>query len=125
LWVDAICIDQKNGKEFSSQAAQISAIYEFAAKVLDWLGQSTNSTEEALRYLRDIAASVYQMAFKRGSAGLSRFALGSRTLKGSPEDVMRVTDGTVKPNLDDIFARPWFMRLWIIQEIALAKSATL
>lgn len=57
LWIDAICINQKNKKERSCQVAQMSAIYQSAAKVIVRLGKSTDETRESLLLLRDIARS--------------------------------------------------------------------
>lgn len=125
LWIDAICVDQKNNAERSCQVAQMSVIYRSAAKVLVWLGESTPETRDALLLLRDIARSDHRMDFESGSQGPNWFHFGSRTLKRSHEDVMRIIESTAEPRLDDIFGRPWFTRLWIIQEIALARSATL
>ena len=125
LWIDAICVNQTDNTERSCQVAQMSAIYKSAAKVLIWLGKSTNETREALLLLRDIARSDHQTDFKGTSEGPGWFQFAGRTLKGSHEDVMRILESTAKPRLDDIFGRPWFTRLWIIQEIVLARSATL
>jgi hypothetical protein len=125
IWIDAICINQQDIEERSCQVAQMSAIYKSAAKILIWLGESTDSTEESLQFLRDVAASDHRVDFGHTPDGPGWFEFGSRTLKGSHEDIMKIVEGTAKPRLDDIFGRPWFTRLWIIQEIALAKSATL
>jgi Heterokaryon incompatibility protein (HET) len=125
LWIDAICINQQDNNERSIQVAQMSEIYKSATKVLVWLGESTADTEEALHFLRDVAANDHGLDLNAGSAGPGWFQFSGRTLKGSHEEVMQIVQSTVKPRLDDIFGREWFTRLWIIQEISLAKSATL
>jgi hypothetical protein len=125
LWIDAISINQKDNNERSSQVAQMAAIYKTATLVLVWLGESTDGTEAALQFLRDVAADDHGLDLSAGSAGPGWFQFAGRTLRGSHEEVMQIVQSTAKLRLDDIFGRAWFTRLWIIQEIALAESATL
>ncbi|KAH6611884.1 heterokaryon incompatibility protein-domain-containing protein, partial [Boeremia exigua] len=46
LWIDALCIDQKNLEERSSQVAIMGKIYSGAANVFVWLGAATEASEE-------------------------------------------------------------------------------
>ncbi len=39
MWIDAICIDQDNLKERSSQVSMMDSIYSGAGKVIVWLGK--------------------------------------------------------------------------------------
>lgn len=45
LWADAICINQMNIAERGFQVAQMSSIYSMAARVIVWLGESTEQTD--------------------------------------------------------------------------------
>jgi hypothetical protein len=48
LWVDQICIDQRNNEEKSHQVRLMRPILSTASKVLAWLGASTASSEYAM-----------------------------------------------------------------------------
>ncbi|KAF2147246.1 uncharacterized protein K452DRAFT_4112 [Aplosporella prunicola CBS 121167] len=115
LWIDAVCINQKDHRERGEQVRQMERIYSQAAIVTIWLGEE--SEDSALAF--ELTKRVYSVAKddplseinqKLGAEGLAR--------KGLPE-----------PNSADwrafevLFRRPWFRRCWIIQEIVLAQEA--
>lgn len=47
LWVDAVCINQRNDEEKSSQVAMMAAIYEHATLVVSWLGEGQEHVNAA------------------------------------------------------------------------------
>lgn len=51
LWVDAICINQENVVERSSQVAIMSEIYRAASRVLVWLGDAADRSDEAMEII--------------------------------------------------------------------------
>jgi len=55
LWMDAICIDQKNLKERSEQAQLIKEIYSRATRVVIWIGGEGPSPSQAFDLLGDLA----------------------------------------------------------------------
>ena len=77
IWVDAICIDQKNDSEKNMQIPLMKEIYEKARKVYIWLGESKTferegipyKSEDELEYLRQISNGQYTLM----DAGLSGF----------------------------------------------------
>lgn len=100
LWCDAICINQPDQKERSSQVPLMENVYSNADKVLVWLGKSTESTDRAFQFMDEIVnAPDLDHLVKQKTTGPSWIAL---------EKLMRM---------------PWFTRRWIVQEIALAKDA--
>lgn len=44
LWIDAICIDQKNIPERNQQVQRIGRIYQSATKVILWMGEERDNT---------------------------------------------------------------------------------
>ena len=96
LWVDAICIDQSNKAEKSDQVRNMFSIFERARKVIVWLGDATEQTEEAISYLRDYTG-----------------------------DVLIDDDDLVSPlaqGLRDLLLRPWTTRVWVQQEVFAARE---
>jgi hypothetical protein len=98
IWVDAICIDQSNPDERSQQVQLMGQIYRNAQRVLVWLGHSDaefgGNFEFAVLMLED------NISLK---PGLLADDVGKTFIK--------------------LLSTPWFTRTWIVQEVALAKSA--
>ncbi|PVH83611.1 hypothetical protein DL98DRAFT_454726, partial [Cadophora sp. DSE1049] len=51
LWVDAICINQSNDKERSSQIPRMGEIYGQADKVFIYIGAKSNNSRQALSFI--------------------------------------------------------------------------
>lgn len=123
LWVDAICIDQDNAKERNHQVRQMARIYESADAVILWLGQATYATNVALDSLRQLEIESKKVACKGWRKGDARWhVLWSKTqrklARRYPDLVSRQRGG-----IQDLFTRPWFERMWIIQEVAYSRKA--
>ncbi|XEV01544.1 hypothetical protein FSHL1_006831 [Fusarium sambucinum] len=91
VWIDAICIDQKNKDERGTQVQLMAEIYCKARQVIVWLGEATPETECALEHIRTAAEE------SEGSA--------------LPECQAVVA----------LLQRPWFRRIWVLQEVAAAR----
>jgi hypothetical protein len=106
LWIDAICIHQADNAEKSSQLMLMKDIYAGASNVLAWLGKPDGLTE---------------LAFDT----LERFAAADGTQDGSAtyRDILHTADER-RAAIDLFIRRPYFDRVWIIQEIVVAKKAT-
>lgn len=125
LWADAICINQENVEERNGQVQLMSQIYKQAAKVLIWVGnQHTHLTDTAFPLICQIVNSFnpklrdFKTATYRKSAETSVFP-------AEPYSELRNVPDESWAALCVFFNLPWFWRLWVIQEIALASSAEL
>ncbi|TPX16196.1 uncharacterized protein E0L32_004191 [Thyridium curvatum] len=103
IWVDAICIDQsKSGEEEKRQQLNMmDDIYKSAANVCVWVGPSFRGSKEGIELAREI--TNFQ-TFDRLIASVSCEKRWTELIK--------------------LLKLPWFSRRWIIQEIALAREAT-
>lgn len=93
LWIDALCINQADPVEKAAQVAQMGRVYESASKVLLWLGASTPESRTAFRLME-------------------------------PQDDI-ADDSLAMAGMDAFFmllARPWFRRVWVIQEVVIASD---
>lgn len=104
LWVDALCIDQGNLEERSGQVQLMRKIYSNAMRVRVWLGLSTEGTVEAMSVL-------HQMG--RGLRGREI------TINGIPFNKSHFQ------YVNDFLERPWWSRLWTLQEVVLARTITI
>ncbi|KAH8672720.1 heterokaryon incompatibility protein-domain-containing protein [Tricladium varicosporioides] len=92
LWVDALCINQQDISERNYQVQQMRRVYLKARQVVVWLGEEEDSAE-ALRYCK----------YLEEDTGESPGDLGAQMLKIGI--------------CQKLFARPWFSRTWILQEV--------
>ena len=104
LWVDYICIDQNNISERNQQVANMGLVYEFSKRVLVWLGEATPDT-------------------KIGMDIIQYFATANRP--NSDPIWQHHPKDAVHAGLADVLGRPWFQRMWVVQEIGRSKSALL
>jgi len=125
LWADAICINQRDVEEKNTQVAFMGSIYEAAACVLIWLGDSDEYTSGAIASFKNIAASA-------ASCGITEvYHQVKRNIKHTPptpaeeEALARLESETDFHQLSTIYQRPWFSRLWIIQEVSLSRKSLL
>lgn len=121
LWIDAICINQGDKEERSSQVLLMRQIYKYASRVVVWLGIETPEIVSALNLLR----SVKEMIEFDGSADGSEMP--------SQSDIAKVrnyldADMSAKEALSylfrDLLMLAWWGRVWVIQEVAVSSKAT-
>ena len=102
LWVDALCINQENEIEKTEQVKKMARIYSRAHRVLVWLGHGNQKCEKAMDFLHDILnLQSFDAMVKDENSPIQWDAL---------VQLMRCD---------------WFSRRWVVQELALAKNATL
>lgn len=102
FWIDALCINQKNNDEKGSQIPEMCKIYTQAFNVCIWLGVHEDESATAMDFIKDCL-------------DFERFELLVHDTQTSGKWAA----------LSALMRRPWFSRRWIVQEIALARWATL
>lgn len=103
LWVDAICINQKDKSERSQQVGMMAEIYSRAKKVVVWLG-GVDVLQQILLY------------------NLDRIFRHPQT---DEEMQTLMADNENKRLMDDLAKNPWFKRIWVVQEVAVAQDVTI
>jgi hypothetical protein len=103
IWIDAICIDQNNIHERNEQVYKMKKIYERADQVIVWLGSAGDQSDRAFKLLlalygqRNSADNIIEM-FK--DINMPRYLAA----------------------LAKVFWRPYWSRMWIVQELTVAKE---
>jgi hypothetical protein len=119
LWIDALCINQEDMEERSSQVARMADIYRLAHRVVVWLGPESDKdrSSEALSTLRGIGSQIevdwVLSEMRATNEGDSSWA---------DTNIPLILDKKKLNSLLMVFNRPWFERLWVQQEIALANE---
>ena len=70
IWVDAICINQKDEEEKNSQIPLIGEIFAWSQHAYIWLGNGSPTSYTAIEYFRAIASNANTI----GLAGVSCFS---------------------------------------------------
>lgn len=152
LWIDSICIDQHNTSEKNAQVARMGAIYQDAEEVLIWLGDATDGDSMAF-WACDRLSKAWKTwsgssdtgdEHWEGSrkSGFARRALEKEafenacpccavpcekntsrksSLSSSSVSLYQAAQESVRR----LFRRPYFDRLWPVQEICMGRQCTL
>ncbi|KAM3424160.1 hypothetical protein BST61_g11297 [Cercospora zeina] len=152
LWVDAICINQADAQERSSQLALMGPIYPNTAEVLIWLGDSlcvegslpcspgTLEDGKDLTWLiKNIEHVCQETAFHdRHSEALGAFAAlyllsidehwcDKAVFETEGKEHCRVAAKHIYAwqALQQLLKLAWWSRIWVLQEAILARKATM
>ncbi|RYP69512.1 hypothetical protein DL769_005259 [Monosporascus sp. CRB-8-3] len=115
IWIDQICIDQKNHAEKTDQVRLMGLIYSRAKQVLVWLGPAARDTD----VLMDAWKTIGNEATKLMDSG-----------DPTDDECMEVckravnTFGPLARNrvVQHWFERSWFTRAWVTQEFCLCPD---
>ncbi|KAF3207847.1 hypothetical protein TWF679_008179 [Orbilia oligospora] len=103
VWVDYLCINQDDTVEKTSQLREMVKIYGRAKKVCVWLGEPDNQgrSDRAMDFISEV----------RDFAMLDQYV----------QDQEKAEEWY---GISELMRDRWFSRCWVVQEIALAKDAT-
>lgn len=118
LWIDQICIDQKNDKEKEQQIPLMGNIYEQAENVIFWMGEEADETGKAFELARKLEKHFIDIAQEKASKPAPYVILNEEML--GELGIPSLTSGEWWP-LMELFSSPAVPRLWVVQEIALAS----
>ncbi|KAK2043605.1 HET domain-containing protein [Colletotrichum somersetense] len=94
LWADALCIDQLNVAERNAQVSLMGHIYSTAHSTVIHLGDLTPDVSGVFAFSHDSTPAVFD-----GESG----GIADETKRG-------------------LLAKPWFRRVWVLQELVLSKD---
>ncbi|CZR70120.1 uncharacterized protein PAC_20021 [Phialocephala subalpina] len=121
FWIDAICINQNDIPERNAQVLIMGDIYEQAEEVVIWLGEEADDSSLAFELIR-----------MWGRAGHLFFGSGDRVSTESEEAgtlLDNVSTRAFEPRcslaLLRLLIRPYWRRIWVLQEVARARTRTL
>ncbi|KAI4118198.1 MAG: hypothetical protein LQ345_001702 [Seirophora villosa] len=123
LWADAVCIDQANVAEKSSQVAIMGDIFRLARRVLVWLGLGDERTAHVFDLLSILSSRAEDYGVDAARVGTKEQLLEiNRTDEKQGLLLENVPSDYDFTGMADFYSSPWFRRLWVVQEIALARD---
>ncbi|KAK8063081.1 hypothetical protein PG997_015178 [Apiospora hydei] len=123
LWIDALCIDQANDEEKGQQVGQMRLVYQYADNVLIWLGLGSEDTDSSMEMMTMLDVRVMQRG-DRHTRPLQVWYEEWFALRAECGIHPQYSDRRLAAGLSDLLDRPWFQRVWVLQEVACARVAT-
>ena len=136
VWIDTICINQENKREKTEQVRLMEYVYQTASFVFSWLGPRGDDSDMAMDFLRSLSSHVWEPV-----RPVSHLSLQHKLAASTEYDVRLQDDdapaqmydhrslrfnspnsGTVTSALSKLFHRRYWTRIWIVQEVVLARK---
>lgn len=128
VWVDAICIDQSGQKdslrERTHQVEQMKLVYERADRVIVWLGSLydiESVSSDGMAMLAEARKELERVPIVESTRmpGTRAWSIARQALiKNRSQEEYQYMCAAVK----HLLGQPYFTRMWIIQEVASARS---
>ncbi|KAF4564790.1 hypothetical protein EYR40_010961 [Pleurotus pulmonarius] len=99
LWIDALCINQQDPIEKADQVARMKDIYSQAHTTCVWLGPAEDDSDTAMDFVRD----SHKLDVDAPKLQLSDITPPWRAMQA-------------------LFARSWWGRMWIVQELFMSRN---
>lgn len=110
-WIDAICINQNDSAEKTSQLPLMRHLYSRPRRTIVWLGLSTPELDRGMDFFLRLSRDRDWLADRH-----SRSMHGDRTL---PSELADPEDWKA---LGHLFLRLWWGRVWTLQEFVLSRE---
>ena len=131
LWIDAVCINQADTAERNVQVPLMREIYTRAAGVVAWVGEETEADRAVFEIgnrkpdLQSDGPKKIEDKPEKGSGEVDK--TGDKQEKKVVKEDASVAAQLVLmvAGLTIFLRRPWFSRVWIIQEAALGSKLVL
>lgn len=129
VWIDAICINQADDGERNAQVARMGGIFFGARRTKIWLGVELEEWAKVVAEGGVVGGK--RPASARGQRRKSEL-LSRRVADGGDrgprergasigEEGTPTASSVTREMLLSLFQRPWFTRLWVIQELLLSR----
>lgn len=117
IWIDAVCINQSDEKEKSAQIDRMAEVYRFARQVVVWLGPGCGKDHN------DAAIAFLPLLAQVGEAAFRYYMDSHQPEPDFSGSAMPEASSPIWQVLSDIMFHDWYTRMWVVQELAMARSA--
>ncbi|KAJ4290976.1 hypothetical protein N0V90_010172 [Kalmusia sp. IMI 367209] len=124
IWVDAVCINQQDLEEKGVQVSKMDDIYRRAESVLAWLGPASDTSEGALDYL-EILAELSKSPEYDNQVRPQAAIVEMTGVSIDANLALDIRESRESASVDEILERLWFSRMWVVQEVLLARNLVL
>ncbi|RYP17233.1 hypothetical protein DL765_004618 [Monosporascus sp. GIB2] len=121
LWVDAICVNQRDNEERGRQVRLMRKIYPKAKQLLIWLGEADSGSGQGIDIAHDIARVCHASVAPGRPPGT--LSLSDALVSGDFSPFCTSSGIRRLSELAKIRRCGWFEEMWAIQELVLARGA--
>ncbi|KAF8848525.1 HET-domain-containing protein [Acephala macrosclerotiorum] len=128
VWADGICINQGDIDERNCQVMIMGKIYEFARHTIIYLGESTTEIDAVMDFIapkEGKPVSHFESGISSNASQLVNAPQNgdcpSQSLPTSATK-QRMGDESRRFLVEHILGRPWFSRVWVLQELVLSSD---
>ncbi|KAF7529955.1 hypothetical protein G7054_g9713 [Neopestalotiopsis clavispora] len=107
LWIDALCINQADLKERTHQVRNMARIYASASSTIIYLGEHTYRSRAIFQWAAEELAHWEGYDHQEGVYSI--------------HDEKKARNFLFDGSLEELVQRPWFHRVWVLQEVYLSK----
>ena len=113
FWIDSLCINQEDKREVETQVQLMGTIYDNAQRVLAWLGEEHEDDCRAIEMIEGMRKYLGDEKSAGPKLGPTMMLVGG--------DAELPQEGWI--HVSALLQRPYFTRLWVIQELVNARDA--
>lgn len=125
LWIDAICINQKNPNEKGSQVGQMHHIYKHAREVVIWLGAPSGGTDLAFELMDEFQLHLDAKELEPEQDPWEKIdSLREPLVLETMNYLIRYDQIAAWIALHRLLSCLWWSRAWTLQELLMSKEAT-
>lgn len=135
IWIDAICIDQRNSKEKDEQVVLMKEIYANASETIVWLGPAEENSDSTIQDIGSIGEytiekGAFDLLLELGQPGHSLEEI--KTIKQSINTAISDVMDVWLEDMDRVMLlyrsyvrlleRDYWKRVWILQEFIVSRE---
>jgi hypothetical protein len=111
LWVDQLCINQRDMAEVGQQVGMMDKIYSRAESVIIWLGAGDPDVEQSIDTVSTILPNYEEPSEELLDQNITKGVLHNVSEQDLPLEAV-----------NKLVSLPWFWRVWVVQERWLARA---
>ncbi|KAI9646426.1 hypothetical protein NHQ30_004418 [Ciborinia camelliae] len=119
MWVDSICINQNDIPERNHEIERMRNIFSLGTRTIIWLGEEADDSTIALSTIEYYAQQVEYIG-----GGLVASTPGTKLIEWRHSNYRLPYDTRTWSSIRALFQRPWFSRVWVLQEALLGDQGS-
>lgn len=124
LWIDAICINQRDLIERASQVQMMDQIYAWAICVIIWLPpDNSREVEMALQAIRSLCSIGMRFSGDGSQKRNGGETISLRFEYPSEPDDEQIAERRQLSSFCSMLSKPWFTRVWTVQEVIMGPDS--
>jgi hypothetical protein len=117
IWIDQIAINQEDTEERTQQVRIMRTIYENAVRTIAWLGEPTADSDLAIEYCKRVLSTMFTDEEFLNQVNEGRAGKRAGSVRLIKAEFAKTITTEEEVALARLIKRPYFSRMWVIQEV--------